>query len=165
MDFNIAKSRAEELRKIIEKHNHNYYDLDSPTIEDDEYDALMRELRLIEGEFPELLTSDSPTQRVGGSAATTFEKVQHVVQMGSLQDVFSVDEVSDFISRVEEQGAHEFVVEPKIDGLSVSLEYVNGIFARGSTRGDGFIGEDITQNLKTRKSIIQFLCISFLIDI
>lgn len=84
---------------------------------------------------------------------TTFEKVQHVVQMGSLQDVFSVDEVAEFITRVEEQGAHEFVVEPKIDGLSVSLEYENGVFVRGSTRGDGFIGEDITQNLKTVRSI------------
>jgi len=148
-----AKERAEQLRAIIEKHNHNYYDLDAPTIEDDEYDALMRELRGIEEEFPQLLTVDSPTQRVGGSAMTTFEKVQHTVQMGSLQDVFSVDEVADFIDRVSQQNADEYVVEPKIDGLSVSLEYENGVFVRGSTRGDGFIGEDITNNLKTIRSI------------
>lgn len=153
MELNTAKERAKALRETIEKHNHNYYDLDAPTIEDDEYDALMRELRAIEAEFPQLLTADSPTQRVGGSAMTTFEKVQHTVQMGSLQDVFSVDEVADFISRVAEQGADEYVVEPKIDGLSVSLEYRNGVFVRGSTRGDGFIGEDITNNLKTIRSI------------
>lgn len=153
LDITEAKKRAVELRTLIEKHNHNYYDLDSPTIEDDEYDALMRELRGIEQSFPELLTADSPTQRVGGSALTTFKKVRHTVQMGSLQDVFSTDEVNDFISRMEEQGVHEFVVEPKIDGLSVSLEYENGIFVRGSTRGDGFIGEDITLNLKTIRSI------------
>ena len=153
MEYNVAKTRAQQLRDIIEKHNHNYYDLDSPTIEDDEYDALMRELRSIENEYPQLMTADSPTQRVGGAASTTFEKVQHVVQMGSLQDVFSPQEVADFISRVKEQNADEFVVEPKIDGLSVSLEYENGVFVRGSTRGDGFIGEDITQNLKTVRSI------------
>ncbi len=153
MDLNKAKERASELRETIEKHNHNYYDLDAPTIEDDQYDALMRELRSIEAEFPQLLTADSPTQRVGGTAMTTFEKVQHTVQMGSLQDVFSVEEVADFITRVTGQGADEFVVEPKIDGLSVSLEYVNGVFVRGSTRGDGFIGEDITNNLKTIRSI------------
>ncbi len=153
MEFNEAKKRAQELRETIQKHNHNYYDLDSPTIEDDEYDALMRELRGIEQEFPQLLTADSPTQRVGGTALTTFEKVQHVVQMGSLQDVFSVEEVADFIARVSEQGADEFVVEPKIDGLSVSLEYENGVLVRGSTRGDGFIGEDITNNIKTIRSV------------
>lgn len=153
MELIKAKERAEQLRAIIEKHNHNYYDLDAPTIEDDEYDALMRELRGIEEEFPQLLTVDSPTQRVGGSAMTTFEKVQHTVQMGSLQDVFSVDEVKDFIDRVSRQNADEYVVEPKIDGLSVSLEYENGVFVRGSTRGDGFIGEDITNNLKTIRSI------------
>lgn len=153
MEKNQAKERAEQLRAEIEKHNHNYYDLDSPTIEDDQYDALMRELRGIEKECPELLTPDSPTQRVGGTVSTTFEKVTHAVQMGSLQDVFSVEEVMDFIKRVTEQGADEFVVEPKIDGLSVSLEYENGVFLRGSTRGDGFVGEDITPNLKTIRSI------------
>ena len=127
MSFEDAKKQAESLRRTIEKHNHNYYDLDSPTIEDDEYDALMRELRGIEEKYPELLTPDSPTQRVGGTVMNTFEKVQHEVQMGSLQDVFSVGEVSDFITRVQQQDADEFVVEPKIDGLSVSLEYENGV--------------------------------------
>lgn len=153
MDINKAKERVEALRGEIERHNHNYYDLDAPTIEDDEYDALMRELRGLEQEFPELLTPDSPSQRVGGTALNTFEKVTHAVQMGSLQDVFSVSEVEEFVNRVAEQGAEEFVVEPKIDGLSVSLEYENGVFVRGSTRGDGFVGEDITQNLKTIRSI------------
>ena len=153
MDINKAKERVEALRGEIERHNHNYYDLDAPTIEDDEYDALMRELRGLEQEFPELLTPDSPSQRVGGTALNTFEKVTHAVQMGSLQDVFSVSEVEEFVNRVGEQGAEEFVVEPKLDGLSVSLEYENGVFVRGSTRGDGFVGEDITQNLKTIRSI------------
>ncbi len=153
MGLNEAKKRAEELRAVIEKHNRSYYDLDAPTIEDDQYDALMRELRGIESEYPELVTADSPTQRVGGTVSTTFEKVQHVVQMGSLQDVFSVEEVASFIERVSAQGADEFVVEPKIDGLSVSLEYENGVFVRGSTRGDGFIGEDITANIKTIRSV------------
>lgn len=153
MDIFEARIRAEELRITIEKHNHNYYDLDSPSIEDDEYDALMRELREIEHSFPELQTPDSPTQRVGGTVSTTFEKVQHAVQMGSLQDVFSESEVADFVERMTEQGVTEFVVEPKIDGLSVSLEYKDGAFVRGSTRGDGFIGEDITPNLKTIRSV------------
>lgn len=153
MNINEATNRAAELRSIIEKHNHNYYDLDSPTIEDDEYDALMRELCGIEQEYPELLTADSPTQRVGGTVMNTFEKVTHAVQMGSLQDVFSTSEVEDFIKRMQEQGVSEFVVEPKIDGLSVSLEYENGVFTRGSTRGDGFIGEDITSNLKTIRTV------------
>ncbi len=153
MEIKEAEIRAAELRSVIEKHNHNYYDLDSPTIEDDEYDALMRELRGIEQQFPELAAADSPTQRVGGTVNSSFEKVAHTVQMGSLQDVFSEEEVRGFLSGVTEQGADEFVVEPKIDGLSVSLEYKDGVFVRGSTRGDGFVGEDITANLKTIRSI------------
>lgn len=153
MQIQEAENRAAELRRTIGKHNHNYYDLDQPTIEDDEYDALMRELRGIEQEFPQLLTADSPTQRVGGTVNSSFEKVTHTVQMGSLQDVFSEEEVRSFLAGVMEQGAHEFSVEPKIDGLSVSLEYRDGVFARGSTRGDGFVGEDITANLKTIRSI------------
>ena len=153
MDINEAKNRLSELKKIIEKANRNYYDLDAPTLEDDEYDALMRELRGIEQQFPELLTADSPSQRVGGSAQTTFEKVRHEVQMGSLQDVFDVSEVRDFYERVKAEGADEFTVEPKIDGLSVSLVYENGVLVQGSTRGDGFIGEDITPNIKTIRSI------------
>lgn len=153
MDINEAKKRLSELKAVIEKANRNYYDLDAPTLEDDEYDALMRELRGIEAQFPELLTADSPSQRVGGTAQSSFEKVTHAVQMGSLQDVFDVDEVKAFVERVKEEGADEFTVEPKIDGLSVSLVYENGIFTRGATRGDGFVGEDITPNLKTIRSI------------
>lgn len=153
MEHTDAKKRIEELKAIIEKANHNYYDLDSPTLEDDEYDALMRELCDLEKQFPELLTGDSPSQRVGGSAQTTFEKVRHDVQMGSLQDVFSTDEVRAFVERVQSEGAKEFTVEMKIDGLSVSLVYENGTLIQGSTRGDGFIGEDITPNLKTIRTI------------
>lgn len=153
MELKKAKERLDELKIILEKANHNYYDLDAPTLEDDEYDKLMRELRGIESEHPELLTEDSPSQRVGGSAESTFEKVTHVVQMGSLQDVFSVDEVREFVERVKGEGAEEFTVEPKIDGLSVSLVYENGVLTQGSTRGDGFVGEDITPNLKTIRSI------------
>lgn len=153
MNLEDAKKRVEQLTALLEKANHAYYDLDNPTLEDDEYDALMRELRSLEQEFPELLLPTSPSQRVGGSAQNTFEKVQHVVQMGSLQDVFDVSEVRSFIERVKADGADEFTVEPKIDGLSVSLEYENGILVRGSTRGDGFVGEDITPNIKTIKSV------------
>ena len=153
MDINNSKERLDELKQIIEKANRSYYDLDSPTLEDDEYDAFMRELRGIEQQFPELLTADSPSQRVGGTAQSTFEKVQHEVQMGSLQDVFSFSEMQEFVERVKADGANEFTVEPKIDGLSVSLVYENGVLVQGSTRGDGFIGEDITSNLKTIRSI------------
>ncbi len=153
MEIKQAKQRLDELKIQLEKANHNYYDLDAPTLEDDEYDALMRELRGIESEFPELLTEDSPSQRVGGSAQSTFEKVTHAVQMGSLQDVFDFDEVKEFVERVKQEGAEEFTVEPKIDGLSVSLVYENGVLVQGSTRGDGFIGEDITPNLKTIRTI------------
>lgn len=153
MEIKQAKQRLDELKTQLEKANHNYYDLDAPTLEDDEYDALMRELRGIESEFPELLTEDSPSQRVGGSAQSTFEKVTHAVQMGSLQDVFDFDEVKEFVERVKQEGAEEFTVEPKIDGLSVSLVYENGVLVQGSTRGDGFIGEDITPNLKTIRTI------------
>lgn len=153
MEFDKAKQRLEKLKIQLEKANHDYYDLDAPTLEDDEYDTLMRELRGIEQEFPELLTEDSPSQRVGGTAQNTFAKVRHEVQMGSLQDVFSVDEVRAFVERVQAEGADEFTVEPKIDGLSVSLEYRDGVLTMGSTRGDGFIGEDITANLKTIRAI------------
>ena len=156
MNIQEAKTRVRELTEEIEKHNYSYYVLDDPTIEDYQYDSLMRELRAIEQEFPQLLSPNSPTQRVGGEALNTFEKVQHTVQMGSLQDVFSFDEIRDFDLKTRQALNGEkllYVVEPKIDGLSVSLEYVNGEFTRGSTRGDGFIGEDITSNLRTIKSI------------
>ena len=146
--------RVNELKAEIEHHNHAYYVLDDPEIDDYSYDMLMQELKGYEQEYPELADPNSPTQRVGGEALNIFEKVTHTVQMGSLQDVFSHEAVADFVSKCHETDANaDFVVEPKIDGLSVSLEYRNGELVRGSTRGDGFIGEDVTANLKTIRSI------------
>ena len=153
MNKGEAKKRLYELYDIVEEHNKNYYVYDNPTVEDSEYDALMREVKALEAEYPELVKANSPTRRVGGYALTTFEKVTHTVQMGSLQDVFSEEELYAFDSRVRQEVSPVYAVEPKIDGLSVSLEYRNGDFVRGSTRGDGFIGEDITENLKTIRSI------------
>ena len=155
MSENIKdKERIEELRATINKHNHAYYVMDNPSISDFEYDALMNELLALEAKHPEYLTPDSPTQRVGGEVSEGFEKVAHEIQMQSLADVFSKDELFAFDERVRESvGDVQYVVEMKIDGLSVSLEYRDGAFVRGSTRGDGFVGEDITQNLKTIKSI------------
>jgi len=148
--------RIEELRKLINYHNHKYYVEDSPEIEDYEYDRLYHELLELEEKNPHLVTPDSPTQRVGGQASNAFEKVIHTVKMESLQDVFSVEELYAFDRRVRESlgdAEIEYVVEKKIDGLSVSLEYENGMLIRGSTRGDGIEGEDVTANLKTIKSI------------
>ena len=154
MDKEQIKSEYEQLCRQAEQHNFNYYVLDDPTIEDDEYDRLMRRIKEIEAENPEIVSESSPTQHVGGYAINTFEKVTHEVQMGSLQDVFSKGELYEFDERVKKAvGKAVYCVEPKIDGLSVSLEYKDGIFTRGSTRGDGFVGEDITKNLKTIKSI------------
>lgn len=155
MDFETAKKRHKQLSEEIENYNYAYYVLDNPTIEDYQYDELMQEIYRLERAYPELITPLSPSQRVGGMAESTFEKVQHTVQMGSLQDVFSFEEVKDFDNRVRNALTNppKYIVEPKIDGLSVSLEYRDGLFVRGSTRGDGFIGEDITANLKTIKSI------------
>ena len=146
--------RVNSLRSEIEQHNYNYYVMDNPTVDDYTYDMLMQELKGLEESYPELADKNSPTQRVGGEALNLFEKVEHRVQMGSLQDVFSFDQVQVFTERCQEASAAPvYVVEPKIDGLSVSLEYENGELVRGSTRGDGFIGEDVTANLKTIKSI------------
>lgn len=153
MNKEQAKQRLSELYKIIEQHNYRYYVLDDPIIDDYEYDGLMREVKELEAQYPELITPLSPTMRVGGYALTTFEKVQHTVQMGSLQDVFSEEELFAFDSRVRQVVTPLYTVEPKIDGLSVSLEYRDGIFVRGSTRGDGFVGEDITENLRTIRTI------------
>lgn len=154
MDKEQIKSEYEQLCKQAEQHNFNYYVLDNPTVEDDEYDRLMRRIKEIEAENPEIVSESSPTQHVGGYAINTFEKVTHEVQMGSLQDVFSKGELYEFDERVKKAvGKAVYCVEPKIDGLSVSLEYTDGVFTRGSTRGDGFVGEDITKNLKTIKSI------------
>ncbi len=146
--------RLNALKIEIEEHNHNYYVLDNPSVDDYTYDMLMQELKQIEEKYPELDDINSPTKRVGGEALNIFEKVTHTVQMGSLQDVFSYEQVNAFCIKCNEAvESPVFVVEPKIDGLSVSLEYVNGELVRGSTRGDGFIGEDVTANIKTIKSI------------
>ena len=154
MKFDAAQARAAELRDLLNYHSHKYYVEDNPEIGDYEYDMLQRELAGIEKEFPELITPDSPTQRVGGSAEGMFEPVVHAVPLESLQDAFGFDEVEAFSKRVKDIFADaEYVVEPKIDGLSVALEYENGVFVRGSTRGDGNIGEDVTANLRTVNSI------------
>lgn len=153
MDKNII-DRVNELRTKLEQYNYEYYVMDDPSVEDYTYDMMMQELKALEEKYPELADPNSPTQRVGGEALNDFEKVEHKVQMGSLQDVFDFEQVRAFTERCQtELSDPEYVVEPKIDGLSVSLEYENGSFVRGSTRGDGFIGEDVTANLKTIKSI------------
>lgn len=154
MELEQARKRAEELRVIIEKNNRLYYDQDAPELEDFEYDALTRELKQIETEFPELVTADSPTQHVGGTASNKFSKVTHAVKMESLQDAFSFDELREFDARVRDAGIQpRYVVEAKIDGLSVSLEYREGKLVRGSTRGDGVVGEDVTENIATIRDI------------
>lgn len=146
MDIKEAKKRIKELTEIIRYHNDLYYNQDTPEIEDFEYDALTRELKTLEKEFPSLLSPDSPTQRVGGAALKLFTPVEHKVKMESLQDVFSFEELRDFGNKIDTEKT-SFSVEPKIDGLSVSLEYEDGKFVRGSTRGDGLVGEDVTANL------------------
>lgn len=154
-DYEVKKARAEQLRKELNHHIYRYYVENENDIEDYEYDMLMRELKAIEEEYPELLTADSPTHRVGGTAdKNMFSSVTHIVKMESLQDAFDKSEVLDFDRKVKEVCPDAtYVVEPKIDGLSVSLEYSNGVITRGSTRGDGVTGEDITANLKTVRSI------------
>ena len=149
-DIKEIGERVKKLRELIEYHSNAYYNLDSPEIEDDEYDALMRELRDWEEKYPELRAANSPTVRVGGAASGKFAAVEHEVAMQSLRDVFAMEEVEQFCA--DFPGA-QFVVEKKIDGLSVSLEYTNGVLTRGSTRGDGRVGEDITENLLTISSI------------
>ena len=148
------KERARQLRDILTEANYRYYVLDDPTMADYEYDKLLRELETLESAHPELVTPDSPTQRVGGQAVSQFEKVTHAVPLMSLQDVFSMEELNEFLNKIlSEQADATFSVEPKIDGLSVALEYENGVFVRGATRGDGVVGEDVTENLKTIRSI------------
>ncbi len=154
MDIREAALRAAQLRETLNYHSHKYYVEDSPEIEDDEYDALQRELVLIETLYPSLITPDSPTQRVGGSVEGMFESVAHAVPLESLQDAFSLGEVAAFDERIKQAFPDaEYCVEPKIDGLSVALEYENGVFVRGSTRGDGLVGEDVTANLRAINSI------------
>ncbi len=149
-----AKERILELTQLLNEANHRYYVLDDPTMPDFEYDRLLRELEDLEKENPELMQPDSPTQRVGGQALSKFEKVEHTVPLMSLQDVFSMEELEDFLQKILLSAPNtEFSVEPKIDGLSVALEYENGVFVRGATRGDGNVGEDVTANLRTIRSI------------
>ena len=153
-DKEQSAKRAQELRDELNYYSRKYYVDDDPEIEDYEYDMLQRELKAIEDKYPDLVTPDSPTVRVGGSAENLFSKVEHRVRMESLQDAFSFAEIEEFDRRVREteRDVH-YVVEPKIDGLSVSLEYTNGVLTRGSTRGDGDVGEDVTANLRTVRSI------------
>ena len=159
MNKKQAKERIEELRKQVEYHAKRYYDDDKPEISDFEYDMLMVELRNLEKEYPEYQSKESLTQKVGGHVKEGFQKVTHEVPLQSLQDVFSIEEVEEYISKIEERAEKEniknrtFVVETKIDGLSAALEYKQGKFVRGATRGNGLVGEDVTNNLKTVKTI------------
>ncbi len=154
MKLEQARKRVAELREVIERNNRLYYMDNAPELEDFEYDALTRELKALEAQYPALVTPDSPTQHVNEAASSKFSKVAHAVKMESLQDAFSYDELRDFDARVREAGiAPRYVVEAKIDGLSVSLEYENGRLVRGSTRGDGLVGEDVTENIATMKDI------------
>ena len=154
MDITIAKGRNKELTELIEYHNNLYYDNDEPEISDFEYDKLLRELENLEEEFPSLKSPLSPTNKVGGNAGEKFSPVVHTVPMESLHDSFSHDELREFDRKVRETTPDaRYIVEPKFDGLSVSCEYQNGVFVRGSTRGDGVTGEDVTDNLMTIKSL------------
>lgn len=149
-----AEQEIKKLRDELEMHNRNYYVLDEPTISDFEYDAMMRRLEVLESEHPEFASASSPTQHVGGKALDTFGAVKHEVPLESLSDVFSMDELSAFLDKTcPLLGRMEFTVEPKVDGLSMALIYENGIFVQGATRGDGLIGEDVTANLKTIRTI------------
>lgn len=157
MEFDQAKERVEELVPLLKYYTQKYFD-DEQVVSDYEYDMLMRELKGIEAKYPKLIREDSPTQRVGASIKKGFAKVTHEVPLQSLQDVFTYEEIKDFDERMkkiaEENNTElEYVVETKIDGLSAALEYKNGIFVRGATRGNGTVGEDVTENLKTIKSI------------
>ena len=149
-----AKNKIQELTEQLNYHNDRYYNQDNPEISDYEYDMMLNQLERLEQEYPQLRKEDSPTNRVGGKASEKFSDVVHTVPMESLHDSFSHSELREFDQRVRQTvGNVEYVVEPKIDGLSVSCEYENGIFVRGSTRGDGTVGEDITENLLTIKSL------------
>lgn len=154
-----AKLRIDELTELLNDYSYKYYVLDNPAVEDYEYDMLLRELTNLENEHPEYRHFDSPTIRVGGKALDEFSKVTHASPLQSLQDAFSFDELRDFDSRCRAACGDniEYVVEPKIDGLSVAIEYENGILVRGATRGDGIVGEDITQNIKTIKTLPLFI--------
>ena len=154
MDLAQAARRVSALREQIDYHSRRYYDDDAPEIEDDEFDALTRELRQLEERYPQLITPDSYTQRVHGEVSALFSPVEHEVPLGSLQDVFSEQEVRDMDARIRETvDAPLYAVEPKIDGLSVAIEYRDGRFYRGATRGDGLVGEDVSANLRQIRAI------------
>lgn len=156
MDIEQAKQEITTLREKLEYYAKKYYDDDKPEISDYEYDMMMNQLKKLEKQFPELITKDSLTQKVGGHVKEGFAQIIHEVPLQSLQDVFSFEELIEFDLRVKKQLEVQdvnYVVETKIDGLSVALEYVNGEFIRGATRGNGLIGEDVTDNLKTIKNI------------
>ncbi len=150
-----AQAEIEKLRDELKRHGKAYYDLDAPTISDFEYDALMRRLIELEEQFPELKSSDSPTQHIGGKSLPQFSSVRHAVPLESLNDVFSFEELDSFITRTNDAlgGSPIYVTEPKIDGLSVAIEYIEGKMHRGATRGDGVMGEDVTENLRTIRSL------------
>ncbi|HYS75615.1 MAG TPA: NAD-dependent DNA ligase LigA, partial [Burkholderiales bacterium] len=151
-----ARERAEALRRDIEAHSHRYYVLDAPTIPDSEYDRMFRELLELEAAHPDLVTPDSPTQRVGGAPLQEFPQVVHAVPMLSLNNAFSDEDVIGFDRRAREglgKDEIEYAAEPKFDGLAISLLYERGRFVRGATRGDGYTGEDVTANLRTVRSI------------
>ena len=156
-----AKERAAELRREIDHHNHRYYVLDDPEIGDDAYDALLNELRGLEEEHPELRTPDSPTQRVGAAPLERFEQVRHAEPMLSLGNARNEEElrawekrIRNLLERLDISAAEfSYTTEPKIDGLAISLTYENGVLSRGATRGDGRVGEDVAQNLRTIKAI------------
>ena len=158
-----AEKRIQELRKQTEYYANKYYNEDKPEISDFEYDMLMLELRNLEKQYPEFISKESLTQHVGGKVKEGFKKVEHKIPLLSMQDIFSIEEILDYVNKIRERAEKEkiennnFVVETKIDGLTAALEYKNGEFVRGSTRGNGLVGEDVTENLKTIKNIPQKL--------
>ena len=155
-----AEQRINQLRERIRQHDYQYYVLDTPIVSDNEYDGLFRELQALEADYPLLIQADSPTQRVGGTPLRSFSSITHRVPMLSLNNAFSEEELAAFDRRVREGlgvSEVEYAVEPKFDGLAITLTYENGVFVQGATRGDGYTGEDVTQNLKTIRSIPQRL--------
>ena len=152
MDY---REEIRHLRDVLNENGYRYYVLDAPTMSDREYDLLNRRLEELEAAHPEEITPDSPTQRIGGKLLEGFSTYTHEVPLESLQDVFNAGEVAEFCQRMDEALGTpvEYSVEPKVDGLSVALEYRDGVFVRGATRGDGLVGEDVTENLKTIRSI------------
>ena len=154
MELEEARKQIKDIREKLEYYAKMYYDMDNPAITDYEYDMMMNKLKALEKEFPELITKDSLTQKVGGHVKEGFKQVVHEVPLQSLQDIFSFEELKDFDARVrkvaeENNEELKYVVETKIDGLSTALKYENGVFVQGATRGNGLIGEDVTDNLKT----------------